>query len=264
MMDLLMFMNAQKARTPKGLAQIKYDLARKGHIGASNAILMAYFAQRRQLNCTVWAEGMWEIFSAKNASIKLILSDDPVVLYNCDCYPESEPCRYPHDPDAFWRGTRVIYPLSPDSVLVISHVEHADDPSRQKARRNRTNARSHDETIISYTHIINDRELNDEQIATINYLIKTRSVKYIASINKDHLFPEKIIGQPRWCEIDKFFYTKFPSFRNKTEIMVGYKDGTQLHANAFGERTVVPGWFVRQQEKKREAEEAAKKAKKDT
>jgi hypothetical protein len=103
--------------------------------------------------------------------------------------------------------------------------------------------------------------LNDEQIATINYLIKTRSVKYIASINKDYLFPEKIIGQPRWCEIDKLFYTKFPSFRSKTEIMVGYKDGTQLHANAFGERTMVPGWFVRQQEKKREAEEAAKKAK---
>jgi len=53
MMDLLVFMNAQKARTPKGLAQIKHSLARAGQIGASNAVVMSHFQLRRQLNCTV-------------------------------------------------------------------------------------------------------------------------------------------------------------------------------------------------------------------
>lgn len=133
MMDLVIFMNAQKARTPKGIAQIKYELAKAGQIGANNNVVMAHFEQRRQINCTVWAEGMWEIFSAKKASIKLLMSDDPIVIYNCDCYPGSDPCRYPHDPDPFWQGSRIIYPLSPDAVLVISHNEHVDNPSRAKA-----------------------------------------------------------------------------------------------------------------------------------
>jgi hypothetical protein len=207
--------------------------------------------RRRQINCTVWAEGLWEIFSAKNASLGFILSDDPVVIYNCDCYPESVVCQYPHDPDPFWRGSRVIFPLSHDSVLVISHVEHVDDPSRQKARRPRRNARSYDQTMISCTEIINERELPDEDVAKINYVIKARATRYIASSREELLYPETVVGKLRWCEIDKIFYGESPSFHGQTEIMVRYKDDTIMHTNAFGERDYVPGWFVRRQEQKR-------------
>jgi hypothetical protein len=253
MMDLLTFMNAQKVRTPKGIDQIRHSLARAGKIAAGNNAVMAYLMARRQLNCTVWAEGVWEIFSAKESKTKFLLADDPVTQYNCDCYPASDPCRYPWDPNAFWRGTRVIYPLSADQLLVISHVEHVDDPSRQKARRDRRNARSYDEAVVSYADIINERK-----VATVNWILKTRAVKYVASVTEDDLYPEKIVGNPRWCDIDSIFYPKYPSFRTKSEIMVKYNDGSILHTNAFGERDIVPGWFVRQQEAKQKAEEAAK------
>jgi hypothetical protein len=36
--------------------------------------------------------------------------------------------RFPSDPHPFWRGSRVIYPLSSQAVLIISHVEHASAP----------------------------------------------------------------------------------------------------------------------------------------
>ena len=159
---------------------------------------------------------------------------------------------YPYDPNPFWRGSRVIYPLSSEAILVLTHVEHADDPSRQKAKRPRRNARSHDHVLLSYTDVVNERELSDEEVITINYAIKMRAARWIASISQDHLYPERMLAPARWCEIDKLFYNEFSSFRSQSEIMVKYKDGTIMHSNAFGERDVVPGWFVRQQERRRD------------
>jgi hypothetical protein len=248
MQDLLEFMNAQKARTPKGIQQIKLALAKRGFLAPSNNRIMNYFQRTRFVNCTVWSEGMWEIFSARTADTKLLLSDDPVTIYNCDCYPASEFCRYPADPHAYWRGSRVIYPLSPDLVLVITHNEHADDPKRTRARTDRRNARANDQSIISYTDVIKQRELTTEQVAQINYVLKSRAARYVASVRLGDLYPERIVGSPRWCDVDQIFHTKYKSSRTKTEIMVRYNDDTILHSNAFGERDTVPGWFVRQQE----------------
>ena len=103
------------------------------------------------------------MFSARNSNAKFLLSDEPVTIYNCDCYPASEVCRYPNDPDAFWRGSRVIHALSSESVLVITHVEHADELSRTKARRNRRNARAYDEVLLSFTDIVNNREFTESK-----------------------------------------------------------------------------------------------------
>jgi len=249
--DLLLFLNAQRERTPRGIAQIKQFLAKRGRIGPPNNLIMMYFQRRRQLNCTVWAEGMWEIFSAKESQTKFLLSDDPVTLYNCDCYPASQACTFPNDPDPFWCGTRMLYPLSPTSLLVITHNEHADDPRRSKARANRRNARSHDQAILSYTDIINERELSEEQVHQVNFVLKARATRYVASNSREDLYPERATGVPRWCDIDRIFYTRFKSFRTKSTLMVSYEDGSLMHSNAFGERDHVPGWFVRQQEAKK-------------
>jgi hypothetical protein len=245
------YMAAQRVRTPKGIAQIKYALAMAGQLTANNNALMAYLLQRRQYDCTVWAEGVWEIFSARNSGTKFLLSDEPVTIYNCDCYPGSDVCRYPFDPDVFWRGSRVLHPLNPNALLVISHVEHVDNPSRMKARRERRNARAYDEVLLNYMDIINEREFNDTQVAKINFAMKSRATRYVASVRHDDLFPEKEIEEIRWSEIDKLFYPRFPSYRGKSEVMIRYKDGTIRSSNAFGERDIVPGWFVRQQEKRR-------------
>lgn len=250
MQDLLLFMNGQRERTPRGIAQMKQFLAMQGQIGSHNNLIMTQFLRRRQLNCTVWAEGMWELFSAKNSQTKFLLSDDPVSLYNCDCYPVSPACTFPNDPHPFWRGTRMIYPLSPTVLLVITHNEHADDPRRSKARENRRNARSHDQAILSYTDIINERELSEEQVHQVNHVLKARATRYVASVSLEDLYPEKAIGVPRWCEIDRIFYTRHKSFRTQSTLMVRYNDGSLMHSNAFGERDYVPGWFVKEQEAK--------------
>ncbi len=216
---------------------------------------MRYLIARRHRNCTVWCEALWEIFSAEDSAIKFLLSDNPVVVYNCDCYPSSEPNRYPRDPNLWWRGTRVLYALSPDRLLVLSHLEHVDDPSRTKARRMRRNARANDMAIISYTDIVNDRKFSPEDVANVNYIIKSRASRYVASVNRDWLHPESIVEQPRWCDLDTLFYSKHGSMHTKSEIIMKYDDGSLLFSNAFGEHETVPGWFVKQQEAKRHKSE---------
>ena len=108
---------------------------------------------------------------------------------------------------------------------------------------------------MSYTDIINERMLSTGQVNQVNYVIKARATRYVAGTSKDDLFPEKMIGTPRWCEIDNIFYTRFPSYRSESTLMVKYKDGSILHSNAFGERDHVPGWFVKQQEAKKKPAE---------
>jgi hypothetical protein len=156
----------------------------------------------------------------------------------------------PKGPDPFWRGSRLIYALSPDLVLIITHNEHADDPSRVKAKRPRRNARSNDDVLISYLDIVNRRKLSEEEVAKINFVIKTRATRYVASAIEAQLFPENKVGHPRWSDIDKLFYTEFASSRAETETIVRYKDDSILFSNAFGERELIPRWFVKQREKK--------------
>ena len=87
----------------------------------------------------------------------------------------------------------------------------------------------------------------------MNFVLKARATRYVASISRGGLYPENSIGVPRWCDIDRIFYTRFRSFRTQNELMVRYKDGGVMHSNAFGERDHVPGWFVRQQDAKRKS-----------
>ena len=241
-------MNAQTARTPRGIAQIKLDLARRGQIGAHNNVIMRYLQQRRfqELHC-MGGRSLGDILGEK-FRYQIHPLGRSGRDYNCDCYPETDMCRFPKIPHPFWRGSRVIYPLSPEAVLVISHVEHADDPSRTKARRDRRNARSNDDVLINFSDIQNYREFDEIAVSKINYGIKIgRYGISRASINRIY-FHEQLVNMPRWCDIDQLFYSEHGSSRGSTEMMVSYRDGTILHSNAFGERDVVPGWFVRQQE----------------
>ncbi len=252
MCDLLEFIDAQLARTRRGIDQVKQEFALSGRIALDNTTIMARLLARRQFHCTIWAEGHWELFSAKTSPTKFLVSDDPVVIYNCDCYSGAEICAYPRVPNPFWRGSRILYPLSPDMLLVITHKEHLDDPRRRLARRNRRNARAYDQVIMTFLDIVNYRAFTEEQVQKVNVIIKTRAKQHVASVREEDLFPERHIGAPRWADLAQLFQPDFPSYRSQSEIMVRYNDDSLLGSNAFGERQRVPGWFVRSREQRGE------------
>jgi len=247
---MIEYIDAQKIRTPKGLRFLKLVAARTGAILQQNA-LMSLMQSQRMFFCTMLAEGFWEIVGANESKQKFVFSDDPVTIYNCDHYPGSQMCQYPLDPHIFERGTRVVLPLNMNACLIISHIEHAKEPSRGKARQRRRNARAYDQTIISFLHIHRRRELNDREVATINYLIKRRAPRFVAAGQSQWLTPEALIGEPRWCEIDDTLQHKeFAMKLAGGEILVKYQDDSILSSNEYGEHSVVPGWFVRQRQRK--------------
>jgi hypothetical protein len=75
--DIPPYMGAQRFRTPRGLDWLKQRTDTADH----NRTL-AIMANTFQQHATMWAEGIWEVVSAKSSPTKFIISDEPVTFYN--------------------------------------------------------------------------------------------------------------------------------------------------------------------------------------
>jgi hypothetical protein len=141
------------------------------------------------LNCAVWGEGIREIVSAKSSSIKFILSDHPVTIYNHACCPENEKCKYPNDPSILLKGSQTIFALDENYCLILTNQEYANNPNDDPLET-RTNPQLLRNTLVNTSEFIWSRELNEVEISTINFILKKRANRYIASSNEDWLYPE--------------------------------------------------------------------------
>ncbi len=192
------YIDAQKLRTPKGLAWIK---AQGG--AQTQSHLMLLMQQIRQMHCVMWAEGLIEIVSAENASVKFIVSDHPVVVYNPACFPNSAKCQFPNDPLTSWIGTQTFFPLGLNHCLIFTNLEYAREPTKAKLTTPRTNARYFEPTMVRYDDALRGRQLSDDDVIKINYIIKMRANKFIAAASLEWLYPEKILKNRMWNKIGK-------------------------------------------------------------
>lgn len=114
------YIDAQKLRTPKGLAWVL------SHYPALSRIeLMLEMQRLRQMHCTMWVEAVREIVSAEAANVKFIISDHPVTVYNYACGPTSEQCKYPNDPSIALKASQTLFPLDFDHCLILTNLEYA-------------------------------------------------------------------------------------------------------------------------------------------
>jgi len=104
--------------------------------------------------------------------------------------------------------------------------------------------------MLNYTDIDCHRKLSREDVYAINYIIKSRANRFVASSKEADLFPEKFKANVRWADLDKIFHQPYPTAKSETETIVSYEDGTIEYNNAFGERDVVPSWFVKMNERR--------------
>jgi len=215
------YMDAQRLRTPKGLNWLIQETKPKDY----NDLLMK-MQEVRRMHCTMWAEASMEIVSANESDVKFIVSDSPVTFYNSVFYPGNIKCKFPADPEIYLKGTRTIFPLDMNHCAILTNVEYARNPGKLKASKPRTNPRYFDETIIKYDDIIRERELDTQQVLSINYILKSRATKYIAAANEDWLFPEKHLKKNDWGSFDKIFISNSTKlFGRDKEIFIGGKGG---------------------------------------
>ncbi|MFL9533510.1 hypothetical protein ACKEPO_17705 [Acinetobacter baumannii] len=233
------YLDAQRLRTPKGLNWLIQHANPKTY----NQLLMLMQRVRR-MHCTMWVEASMEIVEAKNSDIKFIVSDNPVTFYNSQFYPENIKCQFPFDPELSFQGTRTIFPLDLNHCAILTHLQYARNPGKFKAVKPRTNPRYFDDSIIMYDDIIRERQLNEQQVLSINYILKKRAARYIAAAKEEWLFPEKYLKKKDWASLDKVFISK-------SKKLLG-RDGEIFLADANGNLIATQDDFGRKPKSKEE------------
>jgi hypothetical protein len=243
--DLPQFMDAQRFRTPRGLDRLSSLTAAKDR--NQNLVLMQRLFQ---LHSTMWMEGVWEIARARNSATKFIISDEPVTFYNRRIYPTE--CANPGGIELDQVGTRTLFPLSMESCLIITHTQFVRNP-RVNPNTQRENARAYQQTIKYLLDTQFGRELEEDEVLRINFILKKRATRYIAAAVESWLYPEARVSTQDWSKLDDDWFLlphlyKVP-FSNG--IVVGYEDGTSYAADEYGRHPNNPSY----QDKKRHSKE---------
>lgn len=224
------YMDAQKLRTPKGLDFLRLLSPDGSHFGA-----LLRMRQLSLMHVTMWMEGVWEILRCDETETKFILSDHPVAAYNKSAFPAGPLCQYPFDPGIELLGTHTLFPLTPTRCLVITNLGYVRNPKISRLTK-RENPRFFANTIMFAGNVQTGRQIGEEDVLAINYIMKVRARRYIAAGREEWLYPEQRLKRKMWDRLGgKFFLMPDPrkvSF--STGIFVGWRDGRSSGWDEYG------------------------------
>jgi Protein of unknown function (DUF4238) len=225
---LFEYIDIQKIRTPKGLDWLKAQ-----YPTLTQNELMFEMQGIRMLHCTIWAEGVREIVSAEDADVKFIISDHPVTIYNHAATPEARECAYPNDPAIALKASQTIFPLNRNICLILTNLEYARDPSTRPLDK-RTFARNYRQSMARTDAFIRTRKLSNQDVARINYVLKSRAHRYVAAGRKEWLYPEESVSES-WGELRKTLMPpKGELWHFGGEMFAKFKDGHVHYQDEFG------------------------------
>ena len=231
---VLRYMSIQKLRTPKGLANFA------AITGSSNKNEILIHMQRlKDMFCAIWTECVWSIADASESETKFILSDHPVTVYNRGCFPESKFCRHDNDPPIWLTGTHTIFPLGLNKALLLTNLSWLRDPYGNPTRE-RPNPQLFRPAMFNFNEIQTGRKLSEQEVKEVNYVIKCRASRYVASARREWLYPEDHIPNRRWDKLGQG-YLLMPDPRSASfgrEVIVGYENNP---AQVFDEYGRMPG-----------------------
>jgi hypothetical protein len=219
--DLTVYMDAQRFRTPRGL-----DWIRKSADLRDQSQTLVFMQQVFQLHTTMWTEGVWEIARARHSPTKFIVTDEPVALFNRRIFPGE--CPYPGGFDLDQVGTRTLFPLGLDSCLVITHTQLVRNPCINP-NEPRANPRAYQPTMRYLLDIQFGRELEQDEVLRINFILKKLATRYIAAVEEEWLYPERRASTTEWPKLDNdwFLFPHLYKVPFTTGIVVGYKNGSR-------------------------------------
>lgn len=226
------FLDALRLRTPKGLRFLRATLRAR-----NQEELMIRMQEVRRMHCVMWMEGSIEVFEAAQSATKFIFSDHPVTFFNPHVFPRDREIPIGLDVPQQWLGTQTLLPLDRDRLMVITHREWGRKQGEIRARKPRTNPRLFDNSMITYDGIQRGRQLSEKQVREVNYIVKSRAERYIASCIEDELFPERHLKTTLWSKLGKFLLPRSYA----TALQVGFttmksRDGAYYFQDEFGRR----------------------------
>jgi hypothetical protein len=243
---LILYMSTQKLRTPKGLRW----LSEHGR-SPNREVTLQLMQKYRQLYCALWTECVWLIADASKSNTKFLLSDHPVTVYNRRCGPSSQWCRGCNDPDISLNGTHTIFPLSLEKLLILTNLSWVRNPYQSEVAK-RPNSNKFRDALFKLEDIQINRGLSEDEVRQINFIIKSRSWRYIAAANEEWLYPERYVTKSDWNRYGSG-YLFMPDPRSVTyggTIFFGFADGTSSAIDEYGRRPWEPGFDGGRSEKK--------------
>jgi hypothetical protein len=236
--EMMIYMSTQKLRTPKGLMWLSSQLKTN-----NKYIVLRAMLDLGNTHCAIWTESVWLIADASRSETKFIISDHPVTVYNRECGPRSLRCRDANDPEIWLQGTHTIFPLSLNKILILTNLSWVRNPY-QPATNLRPNPNPFRSAIAKITDIQIMRYLDEQEVREINFIIKSRSHRYIASAKEEWLYPEKFVSKSNWNKFGNG-YLLMPDPRPihwGGEIIIGHKDGTVSGYDEYGRRPWDPNY----------------------
>lgn len=236
--SFLAYMSVQKLRTPKGIAY----LSSISNLADNNLILMK-MQEIHRMHCAIWTECVWSIVDASQSDTKFICSDHPVTVYNLGCFPTSKWCRGANDPVIWLNGTHTIFPLNLNKAIILTNLSWVRNPYGNPSKE-RPNSELFRAAMFNFTDIQTGRILDEEEVITINYIIKQRAFRYIASAKKEWLYPEDRLTFKRWDQIG-YSYLLMPDPRSVTfssGIIIGYDNNRSEAFDEYGRKPWHPDY----------------------
>lgn len=234
------YMGSQYLRTPKGMYKLKKALELTGLPITNNKIrqntILDMIRKLTGFYGAIWSESVWEIVSSIDSNSKFIISDTPVTIYNNFSFPGSKECITPNDPEIQWIGTQTIFPLSMEYCLILTNKEYYKN-RKTNLKKSRTNPGYFREALFSALDIIRKRSLDDLSVIKINYILKMRSYKYIASNNKSDLYPEIKLKDKNWKKLGKTLLINENLENMMGTSIVKYKNGNIRGFDYLGRNT---------------------------
>lgn len=228
--NLPQYMDAQRMRTPRGLARLQMQVDIRDRNRA--LMIMRYLFQ---LHTTMWTEGIWEVVRARQSPTKFIVTDEPVTFFNAKVFPESKTGKYPGDVGLDKTGTRTLFPLGIDSCLLITHVQLVRNPWSGPLT-SRLNARAYQMAMLNLLELQFGRELTEDEVLRINLILKQRATRYLAAAEEEWLYPEKRVSIHHWSKLDDDWFL-FPHLWKVTfggGIAAGFSGGGSWAADEYG------------------------------
>jgi hypothetical protein len=230
--SMMMYMSTQKLRTPKGLGHIA-DQEKTGDHGK----ILSKMLNLRQLHCAIWTECIWQIADAKHSETKFIVSDHPVTVYNRRCGPRSQWCRGNNDPDIWFQATHTIFPLSLEKILILTNLSWVRNPYQSEVGI-RPNPSPLRDAIFNFQEIQIHRHLCEQEVREINFIVKSRALRFVAAAKEAWLYPEQFVSKSEWNLYgDGYLFMPDPrAVYLGGEIFWRNRDGSSGAMDAYGRR----------------------------
>ena len=229
--NIMPYLVSQRLRTPRGLNW----LSQQTGVTERNRLFDA-LAYLRNMYSAVWSECIWQIADADNSDTKFIISDNPVTIYNKEIGTHNRTWhREKSDPDPTLMGSHMVFALSMNKVLILTHPGWAKNPFQDGMLR-RPNTNPVRPTVFNYTEIQINRHLSDTEVKQINFILKNKAQRYIAAYKEEWLYPENDINASDWKTFgDGILFLPDPRSLNLGgEMFIGFDDGTSYAQDQYG------------------------------